>query len=72
MGILWSEKNPGVLFSFSHSARSNSSIDIDEVKENYYRPKAILISSGKGDLYWKLNSKSNLYRLIWNDFKDSY
>ncbi|HAA25436.1 MAG TPA: hypothetical protein DCE11_04860 [Ruminiclostridium sp.] len=72
MGILWSEKNPGVLFSFSHSVRGNDFVDINEVKENYYRPKEILISSGKGDLYWKLDSKSNLYRSIWNDFKDSY
>jgi len=72
MGILWSEKNPGVLFSFSQNARGNDFVDIDEVKENYYRPKAILISSGKGDLYWKLDAKSSLYRSIWNDFKESY
>jgi hypothetical protein len=72
MGILWSEKNPGVLFSFSQNAIGNDFVDIDEVKENYYRPKSILISSGKGDLYWKLDSKNSLYRSIWNDFKESY
>ncbi len=75
MGILWSEKNPGVPFPFSSQIRfwrSNDTVDLDEVKELYYRPKSILVSDGSGDLYWPLDSKNNLYRSIWKDLKDSY
>ncbi len=72
MGILWSEKNPGVPFPFSPQTRNQNTIDIDEVKENYYRPENVLISSGKADLYYRLDSSNNLYQAIWKDFKDSY
>ena len=75
MGILWSEKNPGIPFPFSPQMRfwqSSISVDIDEVRGNYYHPETIIVSPGTGDLYWSLDQGSNLYRSIWRDVKDSY
>jgi hypothetical protein len=75
MGILWSEKNPGIPFPFSPQMRfwkNNETHDIDEVKNNYYSADAILISDGKEDLCWPLNSSNNLYRSIWKDMQSSY
>jgi len=75
MGILWSEKNPGIPFPFIAQLRfwkSNDAHDIDEIKNNYYSANAILISDGKEDLCWPLNTSHNLYQSIWKDLQNSY
>lgn len=74
MGILWTEKNPGVPFLFSSQNRwyNEASVDIDKVKENYIHPEKIMVSDGSGGLYWTLSPQDSLYNGIWNDFKQSY
>ncbi|HHU16964.1 MAG TPA: hypothetical protein GXZ70_01885, partial [Clostridiales bacterium] len=75
LGILWSEKNPGIPFPFSSRMRlwnSNENIDLDEVKKNYYCADAIIVSNGKRDLYYPLEPGSSLYRAVWNDMQNSY
>lgn len=74
MGILWTEKNPGVPFIFSSQKRwyNDSLIDIDRVKANYIHPDRIMVSDGSGGLYWVLNQQDSLFHGIWNDFTQSY
>lgn len=74
MGILWTEKNPGVPFLFSSQKLwySDISVDIDKVKDNYIQPERIMVSDGSGGLYWQINPQDSLFRNIWNDFKESY
>ena len=74
MGILWTEKNPGVPFLFSSQKLwyNDHSVDIDKVKENYIQPEKIMVSEGSGGLYWTLNRQDSLFHAIWNDLKQSY
>ncbi|ANX02558.1 hypothetical protein CSTERLE_13805 [Thermoclostridium stercorarium subsp. leptospartum DSM 9219] len=74
MGILWTEKNPGVPFLFSSQKHwySEIAVDIDRVKESYIKPENIMVSDGAGGLYWKLDPNDGLFKAIWNDFKQSY
>ena len=55
MGILWSEKNPGVLFLFSTQKLwySVDLPDIDDVKGEYFNPRKLLYLMD-GYLYWSL------------------
>ncbi|HEY8420587.1 MAG TPA: hypothetical protein VIL05_02440 [Thermoclostridium sp.] len=74
MGILWTEKNPGVPFIFSSQKRwyNDTLTDINRVKANYIHPEKIMVSDGSGSLYWMLDQKSSLFQSIWNDFNQSY
>ncbi|NLY18069.1 MAG: hypothetical protein GX045_03750 [Clostridiaceae bacterium] len=75
MGILWSEKNPGIPFPFINQLsfwKNNEEHNIDEVKNNYYSANAIILSDGKEDLCWPLEPSHNLYRSIWKDLQNNY
>lgn len=75
MGILWSEKNPGIPFPFITQLRfwkSNETHNIDEVKNNYYSAGTIIVSNGSEDLCWPLNPGHNLYKSVWKDLQNSY
>lgn len=73
MGILWSEKNPGVpiLFSPQKFLPAVENVDINQVKSFYLRPERIMVSNGNG-VYSPLDPKHRLYQSIWNDLKNSY
>lgn len=80
MGILWSDKSPGVPFPFlSQSLWSKAeTVKIDEVKAFYIHPKRIVVSDGGTGVtegngkYWPLSSDSDAYKGIWTDFSGSY
>lgn len=74
MGILWTEKNPGVPFLFSTQKLwySVDLPDIDDVKGKYLQPEKIIVSDGSGILYWSINTTDNYYGSIWADLNKSY
>lgn len=73
MGILWSDKNPGIPFPFSSQRfwPKVESVKLDAVKGLYFKPERIMISDGTG-VYWPLESGAYPYTDIWNDFMGSY
>lgn len=73
MGILWSDKSPGIPFPFSTQTFrvKTETVNIDEVKGSYIRPEKTVVSDGNGR-YWPLSSGSDSYEAIWADFTASY
>ncbi len=80
MGILWSDKSPGIPFPFlSQSLWAKAeTVKIDEVKTFYIHPKRIVVSDGGTGItegngkYWTLSSGSDAYKGIWTDISGSY
>lgn len=79
MGILWSDKSPGIPFPFSTQTfqSKTETVNIDEVKSLYIRPEKMIVSDGTGfsdgnGYYWPLSSGNESYKAIWADFTASY
>jgi len=74
MGILWTEKNPGVpiMFSYSKFRYSDSPSDIARVSGNYIQPDRIMVSDGSGSLLWQIEPNDSLFDAVWHDFMQSY
>lgn len=80
MGILWSDKSPGIPFPFLSRSLwpKTETVKIDEVKGLYVHPKRIVVSDGGTGItegngkYWPLSSDSDAYQGIWADFTGSY
>jgi len=80
MGILWSDKSPGVPFPFLSQSYwpKAETVKIDEMKGLYIHPKRIAVSDGGTGItdgngkYWPLSSDSDIYKSIWADLSTSY
>ena len=80
MGILWSDKSPGIPFPFIslNLWAKAETVKIDEVKGSYIHPKRIVVSDGGTGFtdgngkYWPLSSDTDAYKGIWADFTGSY
>lgn len=80
MGILWSDKSPGIPFPFlSQSLWAKAEpVKMDEVKGFYVHPKRIVVSDGGTGItegngkYWPLSPDSDAYKGLWADLSGSY
>ncbi len=74
MGIHWNKQTQGLPFSFINVIFANTgktpSLDIDSLKEIYFRPDAVIVSIGTN--HWRLDDRDSEYDKVWNDIRDNY
>jgi len=74
IGIHWSKQSQGLPFNFLSAIFASNgelpTIDVEILKERYFRPEAVIVSIGKN--FWKLNEMDERYNKIWEDIRDNY
>ncbi|HHW21346.1 MAG TPA: hypothetical protein GXX26_00480 [Clostridiaceae bacterium] len=74
IGIHWNTQTQGLPFNFISAFFTGNgkalSLDVETLKEKYFKPEAVIISIGTN--HWKLDERDSQYQKVWKDVRDNY